>query len=89
MTSVAEDNILFPAIGQKVKRCLSFIDDHAREKRQIHNFQSLVESLHIVGEDLNTSESSSKFCGQADLIMETIQQHFVDEEFEVRSSALL
>ncbi|XP_057812774.2 zinc finger protein BRUTUS isoform X2 [Cryptomeria japonica] len=81
--SVAEDNILFPAIGQKVKRCLSFIDDHAREKRQIHNFQSLVESLHIVGEDLNTSESSSKFCGQADLIMETIQQHFVDEEFEV------
>ncbi|KAH9327072.1 hypothetical protein KI387_007250, partial [Taxus chinensis] len=81
--SAAEDNILCPAIDQKVLRCVSFIDDHTCKKAQMHNFQSLIESIHIAGGNSNTSESSSRFCAQADLIMETIQQHFHDEEFEL------
>ncbi|KAH9306204.1 hypothetical protein KI387_010608, partial [Taxus chinensis] len=81
--SVAEDKIIFPAVDQKVKRGMSFAYEHAKEENQFNDLRRLIESIQNAGASSSTSEFYEKLCAQADQIVETIEQHFLNEECEV------
>ncbi|KAL2321184.1 hypothetical protein Fmac_030153 [Flemingia macrophylla] len=78
--SIAEDNVIFPAVDGK----FSFFQEHAEEESQFNDFRSLIESIQSEGA---TSSSETEFystlCSHADHILETIQRHFHNEEVQV------
>ncbi|KAF9593211.1 hypothetical protein IFM89_020706 [Coptis chinensis] len=77
--SIAEDKVIFPAVDVE----LSFVQEHAEEESQFNNFRCLIESIQSAGANSSSAEFYSKLCSQADLIMDTIQKHFHDEEVQV------
>ncbi|GMY15313.1 zinc finger protein BRUTUS isoform X1 [Fagus crenata] len=78
--SIAEDKVIFPAVDGEI----SFLQEHAEEESQFNEFRILIESIQSAGEtSTSASEFYAKLCSHADLIMETIQRHFHNEEVEV------
>ncbi|KAL5748875.1 hypothetical protein ACOSP7_025918 [Xanthoceras sorbifolium] len=82
--SIAEDKVIFPAIGGE----FSFSQEHAEEESQFNDFRCLIESIQSAGA-ISTSavEFYAKLCSHADQIMETIGRHFHNEEVQVLPAA--
>lgn len=81
--SAAEDKVIFPAIGQKAKQCISFDNEHMQEERQFDDIRRLLEGAQNEIGSLASTEISSQLCGSAELILQTIEGHLVDEEIKV------
>ncbi|XP_038981730.1 zinc finger protein BRUTUS-like isoform X2 [Phoenix dactylifera] len=77
--SVAEDQVIFPAVDGEV----SFVQEHAEEERQFNKFRCLIEQIQSAGANVTSAEFCSELCAHADQIMDTIQRHFCSEEAEV------
>ncbi|KMZ67425.1 hypothetical protein ZOSMA_269G00160 [Zostera marina] len=82
--SIAEDQIIFPAVGE-----VSFVEEHAAEESQFNTFRILIENMQKAGVNSTSVEFYSKLCSHADQIMDTIEKHFNDEEAMVLPSARL
>ncbi|URD72184.1 CHY zinc finger [Musa troglodytarum] len=77
--SIAEDQILFPAVDMPI----SFVEDHAEEKNQFSNLRCLIKRIECAGVNSVSPEFYSKLCSHVDRIMVTIQRHFNVEEAQV------
>lgn len=77
--SVAEDQVIFPAVDGE----FSFVQEHAEEENQFNNFRCLIENIQNAGAKSTSAEFYSELCMHADQIMATIQRHFHSEEAEV------
>lgn len=83
--SAAEDKVVFPAVDRKVKQQVSYITDHADEERKFIEVRRLLEGVQAALEQNTTAaELYGELCLQAEVIVETIQQHLLDEEDQVR-----
>nr|CAB3473939.1 unnamed protein product [Digitaria exilis] len=74
--SIAEDQVIFPAVDSE----LSFVKEHAEEERRFNNFRSLVQEIQMAGAKSTAVDFYSKLCSHADKILETIEKHFCNEE---------
>lgn len=79
MCSIAEDQVIFPAVDGEV----SFVQEHAEEETQFNKFRCLIERIQRAGAESTSAEFYAELCSHADQIMETIQKHFHSEEAEV------
>ncbi|PKA59692.1 RING finger and CHY zinc finger domain-containing protein 1 [Apostasia shenzhenica] len=77
--SVAEDQVIFPAVDGAV----SFVQEHADEESQFNKFRLLIDEIRSAGANSTTADFYLKLCSYADQIMEAIQMHFLCEEVEV------
>lgn len=78
--SIAEDKVIFPAVDGG----LSFFQEHAEEEIQFNELRCLIESIQCTEvNSTSAAEFFSKLYSQADLIIETIKQHFHNEEVQV------
>ncbi|KAJ6387263.1 hypothetical protein OIU78_017053 [Salix suchowensis] len=78
--SIAEDKVIFPAVGGE----FSFSKEHAEEENQFNEFRCLIESIQSAGASSNSvADFYAKLCSHADQIIETIQRHFHNEEVQV------
>ncbi|KAL0920192.1 hypothetical protein M5K25_009312 [Dendrobium thyrsiflorum] len=77
--SIAEDQVIFPAVDGEV----SFIQEHAEEESQFNKIRLLIEKIKSAGTNSSTADFYLKLCSYADQMMEAIQKHFVNEEVEV------
>lgn len=76
--SIAEDKVIFPALDAE----MSFVQEHAEEENEFDKFRCLIESIESAGTN-SSAEFYSKLSSQADHIMETIKNHFRNEEIQV------
>ncbi|PIN00651.1 Zn-finger protein [Handroanthus impetiginosus] len=76
--SIAEDKVIFPAVDAE----MSFVQEHAEEESEFDKFRCLIESIQSAGAN-SSAEFYSKLCSQADHIMETVKNHFRNEEIQV------
>ncbi|KAL5228336.1 hypothetical protein ABZP36_016601 [Zizania latifolia] len=81
--SIAEDQVVFPAVDSE----LSFVLEHAEEERRFNNFRCLIEQIQITGAKSTALDFYSELCSHADQIMETIEKHFHNEETKVLPQA--
>ncbi|XP_006654746.2 zinc finger protein BRUTUS-like isoform X1 [Oryza brachyantha] len=81
--SIAEDQVIFPAVNNQV----SFEQEHAEEERRFNKFRCLIEQIQITGARSTAVDFYSELCSQADQIMEKIERHFKNEETEVLPQA--
>ncbi|CAK7349704.1 unnamed protein product [Dovyalis caffra] len=78
--SIAEDKVIFPAVGGE----FSFSKEHAEEENQFNEFRCLIESIQSAGASSNSvADFYAKLCSHADQIIESIQRHFHNEEVQV------
>ncbi|XP_020588456.1 zinc finger protein BRUTUS-like isoform X2 [Phalaenopsis equestris] len=77
--SIAEDQVIFPAVDGEV----SFIQEHAEEESRFNKIRLLIEKIKTTGTNSSTADFYLKLCSYADQMMEAIQKHFVNEEVEV------
>jgi zinc finger-like protein len=77
--SIAEDQVIFPAVDSE----LSFVQEHAEEERRFNNFRCLIQQIQIAGAKSTAVDFYSKLCSHADKILETIEKHFCNEETKV------
>ncbi|XP_010534220.1 PREDICTED: uncharacterized protein LOC104809834 isoform X1 [Tarenaya hassleriana] len=78
--SIAEDKVIFPAVDGE----FSFSQEHDEEESQFNEFRCLIEGIKTAGaSSTSAAEFYTKLCSHADQIMETIQQHFHNEEIQV------
>lgn len=77
--SAAEDNIVFPAVSERANYALSYVSEH---ELQFSSFHSLLEGVRTV-ENSRLTEVIDKLCAQADCIVESVQNHFLEEEMMV------
>ncbi|XP_051144695.1 zinc finger protein BRUTUS-like [Andrographis paniculata] len=76
--SIAEDKVIFPAVDAEI----SFVQEHAEDESEFDRFRCLVESVESAGANSST-EFYSRLCSEADHIMETVINHFHNEEVQV------
>ncbi|PAN29073.1 hypothetical protein PAHAL_5G200400 [Panicum hallii] len=81
--SIAEDQVIFPAVDSE----LSFVQEHAEEERRFNNFRCLIQQIQIAGAKSTAVDFYSKLCSHADKILETIEKHFCNEETKVLPQA--
>ncbi|CAO2165997.1 unnamed protein product [Urochloa humidicola] len=81
--SIAEDQVIFPAVDSE----LSFVQEHAEEERRFNNFRCLIQQIQIAGAESTAVDFYSKLCSHADKILETIEIHFCNEETKVLPQA--
>ncbi|KAF8696068.1 hypothetical protein HU200_036956 [Digitaria exilis] len=81
--SIAEDQVIFPAVDSE----LSFVKEHAEEERRFNNFRSLIQEIQMAGAKSTAVDFYSKLCSHADKILETIEKHFCNEESKVLPQA--
>ncbi|KAG2599902.1 hypothetical protein PVAP13_5KG488400 [Panicum virgatum] len=81
--SIAEDQVIFPAVDSE----LSFVQEHAEEERRFNNFRCLIQQIQIAGAKSTAVDFYSKLCSHADKILETIETHFCNEETKVLPQA--
>ncbi|CAN6451570.1 unnamed protein product [Victoria cruziana] len=81
--SIAEDRVIFPAVDAKVKKGVSFVMEHEREENQFNEIRCLIEDIQNAEANSTTAEFYRKLCAQADQIMNTVEEHFQDEELQV------
>ncbi|KAG8077594.1 hypothetical protein GUJ93_ZPchr0007g4945 [Zizania palustris] len=81
--SIAEDQVVFPAVDSE----LSFVLEHAEEERRFNNFRCLIQQIQIAGAKSTALDFYSELCSHADQIMETIEKHFRNEETKVLPQA--
>ncbi|KAF2931979.1 zinc finger protein BRUTUS isoform X1 [Oryza sativa Japonica Group] len=81
--SIAEDQVIFPAVNDQV----SFEQEHAEEERRFNKFRCLIEQIQITGARSTAVDFYSELCSQADQIMEKIERHFKNEETKVLPQA--
>ncbi|GJM93522.1 hypothetical protein PR202_ga10084 [Eleusine coracana subsp. coracana] len=81
--SIAEDQVVFPAVDSE----LSFAQEHAEEERRFNNFRCLIQQIQIAGAKSTAVDFYSKLCSHADQILEAIDKHFCDEETKVLPQA--
>lgn len=78
--SVAEDKVIFPAVDGGV----SFSQEHAEEESQFNELRCLIENVQSAGvNSTSAAEFFAKLSSHADLIIETINRHFHNEEEQV------
>jgi zinc finger-like protein len=83
--SIAEDKVIFTAVDAE----LSFAQEHAEEEIQFDKLRCLIESIQSAEANSTSAEFCTKLCFQADQIMDTIQKHFLDEEVQVSTFAIM
>lgn len=84
VSSAAEDKVVFPAVNRKVKQRVSYTTDHADEERKFDDVRRLLEGVQAaVNSNSTAAELYGELCVQAEVIVETIQQHLLDEEDQV------
>ncbi|VAH63071.1 unnamed protein product [Triticum turgidum subsp. durum] len=81
--SIAEDQVVFPAVNSE----LSFVLEHAEEERRFNNFRCLIQQIQMAGAKSTAAEFYSELCSHADQIMEAIEKHFCNEETKVLPQA--
>uniref|UniRef100_A0ACD5VQK9 Uncharacterized protein n=1 Tax=Avena sativa TaxID=4498 RepID=A0ACD5VQK9_AVESA len=81
--SIAEDQVVFPAVNSE----LSFVLEHAEEERRFNNFRRLIQQIQMAGAKSTAAEFYSELCSHADQIMEAIEKHFYNEETKVLPQA--
>jgi zinc finger-like protein len=81
--SIAEDQVIFPAVNSE----LSFVLEHAEEERRFNNFRRLIQQIQMAGAKSTAAEFYSELCSHADQIMEAIEKHFCNEETKVLPQA--
>ncbi|KAM0845873.1 hypothetical protein ACQ4PT_056063 [Festuca glaucescens] len=81
--SIAEDQVVFPAVNSE----LSFVLEHAEEERRFNNFRRLIQQIQMAGAKSTAAEFYSELCSHADQIMEAIEKHFCNEETKVLPQA--
>ncbi|XP_073004012.1 zinc finger protein BRUTUS [Typha latifolia] len=77
--SVAEDQVIFPAVDGE----FSFVQEHAEEESRFNKFRCLIEQIQKAGAESTSAEFYSELCSHADQIMETIEKHFHNEEVKI------
>uniref|UniRef100_A0A0E0HHT9 Uncharacterized protein n=1 Tax=Oryza nivara TaxID=4536 RepID=A0A0E0HHT9_ORYNI len=82
--SIAEDQVIFPAVNDQV----SFEQEHAEEERRFNKFRCLIEQIQITGARSTAVDFYSELCSQADQIMEKIERHFKNEETKLLERVL-
>eukprot|EP01018_Ginkgo_biloba_P018842 Gb_21573 [translate_table: standard] len=87
-----QGSIIYECCKQMCKRSHFVSHDDVNNNVKVCIFHSVVEdkvifpvveNIQNTGGSLRTSKVYSRLCAQSELIMETIEQHFLDEEFEV------
>ncbi|AQK97607.1 Putative zinc finger protein [Zea mays] len=81
--SIAEDQVVFPAVDSE----LSFVQEHAEEECRFNNFRCLIQQIQIAGAESTALDFYSKLCSHADKILEAIEKHFCNEETKVLPQA--
>lgn len=81
--SAAEDKVVFPAVGKKAKLNISFDLEHSEEEDRFDNVRRLLEGVQSGRRAVISAEISGQLCRQAELIVQTVQQHLVNEETKV------
>ncbi|KAJ3670660.1 hypothetical protein LUZ60_008086 [Juncus effusus] len=77
--SIAEDEIIFPAVDGEV----SFEQEHKEEKSRFNKLRDLIENIRKSGAESSITDFYSELCAQADQIVGTIDKHFRNEETQV------
>ncbi|XP_078164190.1 zinc finger protein BRUTUS-like isoform X1 [Carex rostrata] len=77
--SIAEDQIIFPAVDAEV----SFRQEHKEEKSQFNKLRIFIENIQRSGATTSVCDFYAELCSQADQIMGTIDKHFENEETKV------
>lgn len=63
---------------------VSFYQEHAEEKSQFNELRCLIENVQSAGiNSTSAAEFFTKLSSHADLIIETINRHFCNEEEQV------
>ncbi|CAI9096158.1 OLC1v1032241C1 [Oldenlandia corymbosa var. corymbosa] len=77
--SIAEDKVIFPAVDSG----LSFAKEHAEEESEFERFRYLMESIESASANSTSAEYCLSLCSHADRVMQTITNHFQNEETQV------
>ncbi|KQK05031.1 zinc finger protein BRUTUS [Brachypodium distachyon] len=81
--SIAEDQVIFPAVDGEV----SFEKEHAEQEQRFNKFRCLIEQIQTAGARSTVVDFYTELCSQADQIMEEIEEHFNNEETKVLPQA--
>ncbi|XP_037425114.1 zinc finger protein BRUTUS-like [Triticum dicoccoides] len=81
--SIAEDQVIFPAVDGEV----SFEQEHAEQEQRFNKFRCLIEEIQTAGARSTAVNFYSELCSQADQIMEEMEKHFNNEETKVLPQA--
>ena len=72
-----------------MKQRVSYTLDHADEERKFDDVRRLLEGVQVaVNSNSTAAKLYGELCVQAEVIVETIQQHFLDEEDQVSWASL-
>ncbi|KAJ4767892.1 zinc finger protein-like protein [Rhynchospora pubera] len=77
--SIAEDQIIFPAVDSEV----SFEQEHKEEKSRFNRLRLFIENIQRSGATSSAVDFYAELCSQADQIMGNIDKHFQNEETKV------
>ncbi|KAF7827794.1 zinc finger protein BRUTUS-like [Senna tora] len=77
--SIAEDKVIFPAIDAE----LSFFHEHADEELQFDKLRCLIEGIQSAGANSSSTEYYMQLRSHAEQIMDTLLNHFENEEAQV------
>ncbi|KAJ7943135.1 putative Zinc finger protein [Quillaja saponaria] len=77
--SIAEDKVIFPAVGPELPCAL----EHSEEELQFDKLRCLIESIQSAGVNSSSADFFRKLSSNAGQIMDTILKHFQNEEAQV------
>ncbi|XP_050386349.1 zinc finger protein BRUTUS-like isoform X2 [Argentina anserina] len=78
--SIAEETILYPAVYGE----LSIFQEHRNEVSLSNEFRCLIQSIKRASKNPSAAaEFHSKICSRADQMMDTLKEHFHEEEIKV------
>lgn len=70
-----------PTLHQRVQERVTYLLDHAEKDRRFENVLRLLEGVQAaVNNSTTVSQLHSELCEKAELIVESIQQHLLEEE---------
>lgn len=79
--SSAEDKLMCPSLHKKVQERVTYLMDHAEKDRRFEDVLRLLEGVQdAVNNSATVAQLHSELCKRAELIVESIQQHLLEEE---------
>lgn len=70
-----------PTLHQKVQERVTYLMDHAEKDRRFEDVLRLLEGVQAaVNNSTTVTQLHSELCEKAELIVESIQQHLLEEE---------
>nr|PNR27802.1 hypothetical protein PHYPA_029954 [Physcomitrium patens] len=79
--SSAEDKLMCPTLHQKVQERVTYLMDHAEKDRRFEDVLCLLKGVQAaVNNSTTVTELHRELCEKAELIVESIQQHLLEEE---------